>query len=59
MLFLPHLLAAMFVVPVPMKGSSTVSPTKLNMRISRSASSAGNGAGWCFVDAPGSRVHIC
>ena len=32
-------------VPVPKKGSSTVSPTKLNIRMSRSANSSGYGAG--------------
>ena len=41
----PHFAAAMFVVPVPMKGSRTVSPTKLNILISRSTSVSGYGAG--------------
>src|SRR5712691_6480621 len=45
MLLRPHFAAATLVVPVPMNGSSTVSPTKLNMRTSRSASSSGYGAG--------------
>src|SRR2546427_12964218 len=40
-LFLPHLEAAKAVVPVPMNGSRTVSPTKLNIRMRRSANSRG------------------
>jgi len=58
MLGRPHRIAATVVVPVPRNGSSTVSPTKLNMRTSRSASSSGNGAGWFFVDAPGTSLQI-
>ena len=40
-LFLPQAAAAIWVEAVPVNGSSTVSPTKLNMRIRRSASSTG------------------
>ena len=53
MLFRPVLRAAIIVVPVPQNGSSTVSPVKENMRTRRVASSIGNGAGCCLVDAPG------
>ena len=59
MLFRPQRLAAMLVDAVPMNGSSTVSPTKLNIRMSRSASSMGNGAGWFLVDAPVKPCQIC
>ncbi len=59
MLFRPQRLAAMFVDAVPMNGSSTVSPTKLNMRINRSASSIGYGAGWSLVEAPVKPCQIC
>ena len=45
MLFLPARAAASIVVPVPTNGSSTVSFAKLNIRMSLSASSSGNGAG--------------
>ena len=41
MLLRPHRLAATWVVAVPVKGSSTVSPTKLNMRNNLSANSRG------------------
>ena len=41
MLLRPQWAQARLVVPVPMKGSSTVSPTKLNMRTTRSAGSSG------------------
>lgn len=41
----PQRAAATHVVPVPTNGSSTVSPTKENMRTNRSASDKGNGAG--------------
>ena len=51
-------MAAKVVVPVPRNGSSTVSPTKLNMRIRRSASSSGYGAGWFRVEAPVNPVQI-
>jgi hypothetical protein len=52
MLFRSVLRAATIVVPVPQKGSRTVSPTNENILTSRVASSNGNGAGWCLVDAP-------
>src|SRR3990172_7755700 len=52
MLFLPQRMAARLVVPVPENGSSTVSPTKLNILTSGSTSSAGYGAGWERVEAP-------
>ena len=39
-------IAAWMVLPVPAKGSSTVSPTNENIPISRRAISAGKGAGW-------------
>ena len=55
----PHFAAATLVVAVPMNGSSTVSPTKLNMRTSRSASSMGYGAGCSRVEAPVTPVHTC
>jgi len=41
----PVVAAAASVVPLPMNGSSTVSPTKLNSRMHRRGSSSGNGAG--------------
>ena len=58
-LYLPLSIAAAIAVPLPQKGSSTVSPAKEYIRISLFASSRGKGAG-CpfFVDAPGSS-HIC
>src|SRR6185437_6438162 len=59
MLFRPQSPAAAEVVPVPRKGSRTVSPAKLNMRIKRVANSAGYGAGWLRVEAPARPVQIC
>jgi hypothetical protein len=41
----PFSTAAASVVPLPMKGSSTVSPTKLKRRMQRRGSSSGKGAG--------------
>src|SRR6266508_2071931 len=41
------------VVPLPMNGSSTVSPTKENIRISRYGSSSGKGAGCNVFLSPG------
>ena len=58
MLFRPFLNAATMVVPLPQKGSRTVSPTKENMRTNRVANSSGYGAGWLFVEAPG-MFQIC
>jgi hypothetical protein len=53
MLFRPVFTAAIEVVPVPQKGSSTVSPAKENNLTNRSAKGTGNGAGWPFrVDSP-------
>ena len=58
-LFRPCCIAANMVVPLPQKGSTTVSSTNEYICIKRDASSNGNGAGWsCFVDAPGSS-QIC
>ena len=42
---LPAFSAAIKVVPLPAKGSKTVSPTKLNIRTSLYANSSGKGAG--------------
>ena len=53
MLLRPARMAASMVVPVPAKGSSTVSPQNENIFTHRSASSSGNGAGCSRVDAPG------
>src|ERR1039457_7187777 len=51
MLFRRVLRAATMVVPVPQKGSRTVSPTKENIWTSREASSRGRGAGCSLVKA--------
>src|SRR5215813_13775389 len=49
----PALIAAIVVDPVPKNGSKTVSPANENIRINRSANSAGYGAGWPpRVEAP-------
>jgi hypothetical protein len=53
----PQRAEASRVVPVPMKGSSTVSPANENIRTSRYASSSGNGAGWRLVDSPLGPFH--
>src|SRR5262245_32525730 len=51
--FRPEAYAANVVEQVPAKGSSTMSPANENIRINRSASSFGNGAGWpARVDDP-------
>ena len=58
-LFRPVLRAAICVEAVPVNGSSTVSPTKLNVRTRRSANCTGNGAGCFWVEAPGVSFTIC
>jgi hypothetical protein len=58
MLCRPVLIAATDVVPVPQKGSKTVSPAKENNLISLSANGTGNGAGCPFlVDSPFTSDH--
>ncbi len=56
--FRPVSIAARAVVPVPAKGSSTVSPAKLNIRMRRRGTSAGYGAGWSRLTCPGTPVQI-
>src|SRR3990172_2876435 len=58
MLLRPVWKAAIIVVPEPQNGSRTVSSTNENILTNLVASSIGNGAGWCLVDAPG-MFHIC
>src|ERR1035437_5304747 len=58
MLFRAAWAASHMIVPDPTNGSSTVSPTKLNMRMIRRANSLGKGAGWLRLDVPG-MVQIC
>ena len=65
MLFLPVAAAAMVVLPVPRKGSRTVSPAKEKSLISRSARAVGKGDGWPrSLDSPlmsvqAERSHAC
>jgi len=59
MLLRPQRAQARLVVPVPIKGSSTVSPAKENILTKRSANSSGYGAGCCRLDVPGKSDQIC
>ncbi len=57
--FLPDIIAACDVEPVPANGSKTVSPAKENILIRRSAISTGNGAGCpSRVEAPRMSAQI-
>jgi len=59
MAFRPQWAEASRVVPVPVKGSRTLSPVKEDILTRRCASSSGNGPGWLLVGSPLGPSHTC
>src|SRR5437016_14328613 len=57
--FLPNMRATFTVVPVPRKGSKTISPMQENIRIRRYGSSSGNGAVSAWFCLSPRRSQVC